>query len=96
MNECEFCYIYDTQTFYSSIASICGCKSIVVPEPGKNKNDYRGTDDRLPYGVAYGNSKEELEWAESTRKDLRSRLNYDETNRKNAQLFIKYINDYFR
>lgn len=95
LNKCEFCYCYDTQTFYSSIASICGCKSIIVPEPGKNKSDYRGSDDRLPYGIAYGNRKEELEWAESTRKDLINLLNYEESNRQNTLLFIKYVNDYF-
>lgn len=94
-NKCEFCYSYDTQTFYSCIASICGCKSIIVPEPGKSKNDYRGADDRPHYGVAFGNSKEELNWAESTRKDLIDCLNYEEVNKKNTLLFIKYINDYF-
>ncbi len=95
LNKCEFCYSYDTQTFYSCIASICGCKSIIVPEPGKSKNDYRGVDDRPHYGVAFGNSKEELNWAESTRKDLIDCLNYEEVNKKNTLLFINYINDYF-
>lgn len=96
LNECEFCYSYDTQTFYSSIAAICGCKSIIVLEPGKNKKDYRHTDDKNTYGIAFGDSKEEINWAQSTRKDLISSLNFEESNRKNALLFIKYINDYFR
>jgi hypothetical protein len=95
LNECEFCYSYDTQTFYSSIASICGCKSIIVPEPGKNKNDYLGADDERPYGIAYGTNKEELEWAEDTRKQLSNRLNYEKSNMENAQLFTNYVKDYF-
>jgi len=95
LNECEFCYSYDTQTFYSSIAAICGCKSIVVPEPGKNKNDYRRTDENT-YGVAFSDSKEEIDRAQSTRDDLIKGLNYEESNRENALLFIKHINDFFR
>lgn len=96
LNECEFCFSYDTQTFYSSIASICGCKSIIVPEPGKNKEDYRGSDDMPPYGVAYGTNKEELDWATKTRGQLINRLDYEKSNMKNAQLFIDYVTDYFK
>ena len=94
-NHCEYCYCYDTQTFYASIASICGCKTIVMPEPGKTRADYRGTDDNPHYGIAYGNSKKELEWAEKTREKLIDSVNYDKSNTINAQKLINYINEYF-
>ena len=43
-NECEYCVSYDTQTAYSKIAALCGCVSVVVPELGKTKSDYRSID----------------------------------------------------
>lgn len=58
-NQCEYCYSYDTQTFYSQIAAICGCKSIVVPEPGKTVTDYRNVSERS-YGVAWSDSEEDI------------------------------------
>lgn len=94
-NQCEFCYCYDTQTFYSSIASICGCKTIVVPEPGKTRKDYRGCDDNPHYGIAYGSTKEEMDWAEKTKTKLIDSLNYDESNMQNAKKFIDYMNNFF-
>ena len=94
-NQCEYCYCYDTQTFYSSIASICGCKTVVVPEPGKTRKDYRGGGDNPHYGIAYGDSKEEMEWAEKTKKELVDSLNHEESNTQNAQKLINYINTYF-
>ncbi len=94
-NECEYCYSYDTQTFYSVIAALCGCKSIVILEPGKEKNDYLKSDDTQPYGVAYGTSTEEINWAVRTQKELSKHLNFDEANKKNTNKFIEYILDYF-
>jgi len=95
-NQCEYCYCYDTQTFYSCIASICGCKTIVVPEPGKNKSDYRGPDDPPHYGIAYGNSREEIEWATATRGKLINGLNFENENTRNTHLFIEYISKKFK
>lgn len=73
-NKSRCCYSYDTQTFYATIAAYCGCISIVVPEPGKSRHDYVGNDDRI-YGVAYGESESELEYAKSTQKMLEDKLN---------------------
>lgn len=94
-NKCEFCYSYDTQTFYSSIAALCGCKSIVVLEPGKTKKDYIGPDDSDSYGVAYGTSLDELHRAEATRNLLIDSLDFSKKNKENTSLFIKYIKEHF-
>lgn len=62
-NRSEFCISYDTHTFYSNYAAICGCKSIVIPEPGVNKVDWRPKEE-WRYGIAYG--EDDLDWAQAT------------------------------
>lgn len=64
----EYFYSYDLYSFYSIYASLCGCKSIVVPQEGLNEENWRPEPkDRL--GLAYG--PEKIEWAISTRQDLK-------------------------
>lgn len=67
-NESEFCVSYDTQTAYSSLAALCGCVSIVVPEKGKSRDDYRKNE--ISYGEAFGFSDEEINYAVNTRDKL--------------------------
>lgn len=69
-NSVEKCISYDTKTAYSSLAALCGCKSIIVPEPGKTAKDYRNEDERL-YGVAIGFTEDESKYADETLEDLR-------------------------
>lgn len=94
-NECKYCYSYDTQTAYSSIAALCGCISIIIPEPGKSRKDYRGNDDKPGYGIAYGDSKQEIEWALSTIDKLAEFFDYTESNIKNAVHFIEILKKHF-
>ena len=65
LNQSKYCISYDTQTEYSKIAAMCGCISVVVPEPGKTRKDYRAEDDR-DYGVAFGFSEEEINYSIET------------------------------
>lgn len=94
-NEYKFCYIYDTQTFYSTIAAVCGCIPIVVVEKGKKRSDYLSSTDAIGYGIAYGDTSEEIDFAISTRKELLSSLDYAEQNEVNINKFINYVEDYF-
>ena len=94
-NECKYCYSYDTQTAYSTIAAICGCISIVVPESGKSRKDYRGEGDSPGYGIAYGDNKEEIEWALSTVNKLAESLDYTKSNIKNAMYLIEILKKHF-
>lgn len=71
-NRCETCISYDTQTAYAGIAAMCGCLSVVIPEEGKKRGDYLSSGDTA-YGVAYGFSKEELEYARKTSDLVRER-----------------------
>ena len=94
LNKCKICYDYDTQTFYSTIAAVCGCIPIVVMEQGKSKSDYLGEGDS-DYGRAYGDSPEEIERAIKTRQRCLQMLDFEESNQENVDFFIKTISEYF-
>lgn len=96
LNQCERCYLYDTQTFYASIAALCGCIPIVVPEPGKTKEDYVKPDDEVR-GVAYGDSPDEIDFALRTRNEVQKRI--DKMLAENGPMvdsFIEKCKDYFK
>lgn len=93
-NEYRYCYSYDTQTFYTAIAAVCGCIPIVVMEPGKCESDYLGPGEKH-LGRAYGDSVEQIEYAKKTRDDLIKKLDYSAWNRVNAQALIELLEDKF-
>ena len=96
MNKCKYFYSYDPQTFYSSVAAVCGCVSIVIPEPGKCREDYTGGEAK-GWGIAYGTSPEELEFARDTQKELHEFIeSFEMDNQKNVQKFLVYCRDYFK
>ena len=70
-NECEYCISYDLHTFYSYYAALCGCKSIVVPEPGLDRASWQPIEE-FTSGVAYG--MDDIDRAESTKPRLREVL----------------------
>ena len=91
-NEHKFCYSYDTQTFQCSIAAVCGCIPIVLLEPGKTIDDYLSEEERdKHYGVAYGNTPDQIEYAIKTRGQLLESLDFNETNRSNALKFVEIV-----
>ena len=94
LNRCKYCYDYDTQTFYTSIACVCGCVPIVMMEPGKTKSDYLGEGD-VDYGKAYGDTPEQIEYAIRTRSDRLKMLDFSESNKKNIDFFIQEVEKYF-
>lgn len=94
-NQCEYCYSYDTQTFYSSIAALCGCKSVVLPEPGKSMGDYR-TENEPSYGVAWGDSQDEIDRAIGTVSLLEARIrDFQEKNCIEAEHLVKILENHF-
>ena len=94
-NKNKYCFCYDTQTLYTIIAAVCGCIPIVMLEPGKTKNDYLGENERLTYGVAYGNFKDEIDYAIRTRGKLLESLNFSKNNEENILRFIDLLNEKF-
>lgn len=95
-NTTKYCYSYDTQTFYTKVAAVCGCIPIVVMEPGKNKRDYLTEEECADsVGVAYGDTPEEIQYAIDTRNQLLQRLDYSKSNEDNIRKFIQYITEKF-
>lgn len=90
LNECEYCFLYDLQSYYSTIAAVCGCIPINVLEPGKIKEDYYSKDELTTlYGVAKGNTLEEIAYAIKTRPMLLEQLqSIDMNNKKNIDDFL--------
>ena len=96
MNKCKYCYSYDTQTLYAAVAAVCGCISIVVPEPGKKREDYLDSDEK-GWGVAYGDSPEEIDFACRTQKELQEWLeSFKIRNHENVKNFLGYCKEYFQ
>jgi len=94
-NQCEYCVSYDTQTAYSKIAALCGCISVIVPEEGKAKTDYRGAGDSI-IGRAWGFSTDEIEYAKKTRHLIREQ--YHATNARSMEEtkeFVRICEDCF-
>ena len=52
-NRVQTCISYDAYTMYSLYAALCGCVSVVVPEPGVSKEQWY-PDPKDRYGLAYG------------------------------------------
>jgi hypothetical protein len=70
-NSCKRFYSYDTESYLNELAAICGCESIVVPNPNAKL-----VKDR--YGVAYG--IENLDYAKSTVELLIEKLKNTDKN----------------
>lgn len=94
LNQCKYCYSYDTQTFYNYIAAICGCIPIVMMEQNKSIDDYIGPEDDH-YGIAFGNTDDQIKYAIDTRKILESKLDYTQKNIENAEFLVKLIKQKF-
>jgi len=67
---------YDLYTMYSLFAALCGCDSVVVPDPAIAKEHwYPNAADR--YGIAYG--FDDVDWARATRPLLLPHLKAQES-----------------
>lgn len=62
-NQCARFVCYDPYTMYSHFAAMCGCLSIVVPVPGKDKFQWQPVEG-MRYGIAYG--FDDVAWARET------------------------------
>lgn len=92
LNTCKYCYCYDTQTFYLKIAAVCGCIPILMMEPGKTEEDYLSNNEQH-YGIAYGNTPEQIEYAISTRKKCLQELDFFNSNIINARKLVTILNE---
>ena len=75
-SKCKFFVCYDPLTFYCIAAPICGCITILINNPNVTKKEwihgcaagkyFKHIGHYDLYGVAYGDSKEEISFAENT------------------------------
>jgi len=88
LNEIRYFISYDNYTYHNILAALAGCKSIVVPELGKSKEEYLlDYPERVPY-VSYG-FDEKFDYQESSL--LRKQLKNIETN--NLQFARKLVEE---
>ena len=99
-NKYKYFISYDPLTFLTIIASLCGCISIVYPIEGVSKkewlektaiSEYLKNNNEELYGIAYGNSPDEIDFAEKTihlvQKQWNNIKNYEQ------ELFTNFIKD---
>ncbi len=92
-NQCEYCISYDLHSAYSSYAALCGCKSIVVPDPQLTIEAWRKAEDSR-WGVAYG--EDDLDRAQETLPLLIERIKNDNENvLATVDQFAKSIIEHF-
>jgi hypothetical protein len=77
---------YDNNTFHSTQAALCGAISIVIPDGRLTEREWRNSTKR-EYGVAFGNSKEQIDFALSTVDSLRKIIE-DELNRSHQEILF--------
>jgi len=71
-NECKYFYCYDPNCAYASYAVACGCITIIYPIENISKEEffksrfYNRNNKIHNYGIAYGNSEEEIKFATDT------------------------------
>lgn len=63
-NQVEVFISYDSYTYYTTYAALCGCKSIVIPDGGINKEQWH-PNIKDSYGIAYG--MDDIEYISKTK-----------------------------
>lgn len=92
LNTYEYCYCYDPQTFYMKIAAVCGCIPVLIMEKGKTERDYLSCNENH-YGIAYGDTPEQIKYAIDTRKKLLEELDFTLQNKQNTMYLINILED---
>lgn len=77
-NKCKRFYSYDTETYLSTLAALCGCESVIVPSTDISIEELKKRRETLgiTYGVAYGIN--DIENAEKTKHLLREHFEKQE------------------
>lgn len=81
---------YDDYTAYSIFAILCDCESIVVPDGNMTIEEwYPNKNDR--FGIAYGFSEEQLQWAKSTKRQVLKHIH--EEHKKSEQNVLQCLKE---
>jgi hypothetical protein len=99
-NKYKYFISYDPFTFLSIIASLCGCISIIYPIEDVSKKEwlqktalyeYLKYKNEELYGIAYGNSPEELDFAQKTIHLVKKQ--WDDIKYYEYKLLINFVKD---
>lgn len=71
-NENEIFISYDSASYHSIQAALCGCISVVIPDENISKEEWMSKQQIFKYGVAYG--LDDVQWARDTMKFVKSEL----------------------
>ena len=71
-NQKEMFISYDAMSYHSIQAALCGCLSVVIPDPGVSKSEWQERADIYKYGIAYG--LDDIQWAKDTMHLVRDRM----------------------
>jgi hypothetical protein len=92
-NQCKTFISYDPYTFYSTLAVISGCESIIAPQNDKKINDLY-PDLSFMNGIAYG--FEDLDRAQKTAPLLFDRIfSFEANNELKIFNFLKEADNFF-
>ncbi len=86
---------HDPYTMYLFYAAFSGCIPVVVPPPGMSREDWQARPENR-WGVAWGESEEEIAWAVATRRKLIARvLGEREEAERSVRRFLAKLADRF-
>lgn len=89
-NKYEYLITFDYKTYYTTAASLCGTKSIIL-NPTELPSSYRQKNPIQMYGVAYGMN--DIKWASDTIHLVRNHIKELEKNDKQTIVdFVQYWN----
>lgn len=64
LNRCETFYCYDNECFWVTLAALCGCVVVVIPNTELPSGEWKEHFPFNKYGIAFG--MDELQWAKDT------------------------------
>jgi hypothetical protein len=71
-NKYETFINYDSASYHSIQAALCGCTSIVIPDEGLSKEEWIRRQPIMKYGIAYG--EQDIDWAIKTKHLVREHV----------------------
>jgi hypothetical protein len=96
-NECKYFYCYDPHCIFAMYAVACGCITIIYPLKDVSKEEYFKTrffyrNNKIHnYGIAYGNSEEEIKFATDTLAE--GEFMYKELFKSYEDTVVDFLND---
>jgi len=95
-NQSEYCISYDPYTFYTTYAALCDCIPVIMPLQGVKKDDWLPKKE-MQYGIAYGMTAEEIQFAKDTKNKKEVYLDsIEQESVKQVQNFVSVCAKHFK